>query len=223
VADDVQVVVADEPAQAVAERLVEIARAGGNVALTGGRTPSAAYELAARLEPDWTRVGVWWGDERCVPPDDERSNYALAERTLLRAVRAGSVHRIHGELGREAGARLYDDELGALERLDVVLLGLGADGHTASLFPDQPTLDESERRAVGAEARLEPFVDRITLTLPVLRAARTVLFLVTGEDKADAVKRAFADEPSRSTPGSLVRAADGDTIAVLDASAARYL
>jgi 6-phosphogluconolactonase len=216
-------VVAEQPAHVVAERLAEVAQTGGDVALTGGRTPAAAYELAARLEPDWTRVELWWGDERCVSPDDERSNYALAERTLLRAIRPGGVHRIHGELGRDEGARRYDEELGSLERFDLVLLGLGRDGHVASLFPDEPTLDESERRAVGADARLEPFVDRVTLTLPILRAARAVVFLVTGEDKADAVKRAFVDEPSRSTPGSLVRALDGETVAVLDAPAARYL
>jgi 6-phosphogluconolactonase len=223
VADRVEIVVVEHPAQVVAERLAEVARTGGHVALTGGRTPSAAYELAARLEPDWTRAELWWGDERCVPPDDERSNFALAERTLLRAIRPGGVHRIHGELGRDEGARRYDDELGSLARFDLVLLGLGPDGHVASLFPDEPTLEESDRRAVGAEARLEPYVDRVTLTLPMLRAARTVLFLVTGEDKADAVKRAFVDEPSRSTPGSLVRAQDGDTVAVLDAAAARHL
>ena len=219
----VEIVVAERPAALVAERLVDVARAGGEIALTGGRTPGVAYELAAQLEPDWTRTAVWWGDERCVPPDDERSNFALAKRTLLDDVRSGSVHRIHGELGRENGAARYEEELGGLERFDLVLLGLGPDGHVASLFPDEPTLDETERRAVGAEARLEPYVDRITLTLPALCAARTVLFLVTGEDKADSVKRAFADEPSRSTPGSLVRATGGETLAVLDAAAAAKL
>jgi 6-phosphogluconolactonase len=158
-----------------------------------------------------------------VPPDDERSNFALAKRTLLDGVRSGSVHRIHGELGRENGAARYEEELGGLERFDLVLLGLGPDGHVASLFPDEPTLDETDRRCVGAEARLEPYVDRITLTLSALCDARTVLFLVTGDDKADAVKRAFADEPSRSTPGSLVRATGGETLAVLDAAAAAKL
>jgi 6-phosphogluconolactonase len=223
VADPVEIVVADDPAHEVAEHLAAAARRGGHVALTGGRTPGAAYEEAGVLEPDWTRVDVWWGDERCVPPDDDRSNYALAQRTLLDRVVARKVHRIRGELGMDDGATLYEQELGSLERFDLILLGLGPDGHVASLFPDQPTLEETERRVVGAVAKHEPFVDRITLTLPVLRAARTVLFLVTGEEKAEAAKRAFADEPSRSTPGSLVRATHGDTIAVLDAAAAAYL
>jgi 6-phosphogluconolactonase len=193
------------------------------VALTGGRTPGRAYELAAGIEADWTRVELWWGDERCVPPDDARSNYRLAKEALLDRVDAGAIHRIQGELGREEGARLYEEELEAVEGFELVLLGLGPDGHVASLFPDRPTLDVADRRAIGAEAGLEPFVDRITLTLPTLRATRALLFLVTGGDKADAVRRAFAGEPSRSTPGSLVRAELGSTTAVLDAAAAALL
>src|SRR5205085_5775332 len=181
------------------------------------------YELAAELEGDWTGVELWWGDERCVPEDDERSNYRLAKTTLLDEVSTGKVHRMRGELGREQGAELYEQELGSLERFDLVLLGLGPDGHVASLFPQQPTLDETERRVVGAEAKLEPFVDRITMTLPLLRTARQLLFLVTGEDKAEAVQRAFAGEPSRATPGSLVRALHGTTTAVLDRAAAAHL
>jgi 6-phosphogluconolactonase len=93
----------------------------------------------------------------------------------------------------------------------------------ASLYPEQPTLDETERRVIGSEAKLEPYVDRITLTLPMLRRAREVLFLVTGENKADAAWKAFAGEPSRETPASLVRSTDGTTTAVLDAAAAKRL
>jgi 6-phosphogluconolactonase len=130
---------------------------------------------------------------------------------------------MRGELGRDQGAEQYEQELGDLERFDLVLLGLGPDGHIASLYPEQPTLDETERRVIGAEAKLEPYVDRITLTLPMLRHAREVLFLVTGKDKADAAKRAFRGEPSRTTPGSLVRATNGTTTAVLDADAASLL
>ena len=121
------------------------------------------------------------------------------------------------------GALLYEQELGSLERFDLLLLGLGPDGHVASLYPEQPTLDAGDRRAIGAEAKLEPWVDRITLTLPMLRAADEVLFLVAGEDKADAAQRAFGGEPSPSTPGSLVRALGGKTVAVLDAAAASKL
>ena len=95
---------------------------------------------------------------------------------------------MRGELGRDEGARLYDQELGSVERFDLILLGLGPDGHVASLYPEQETLDEATRKAVGAEAKLEPFVDRITLTLPMLCHADEVLFLVTGADKADAAR-----------------------------------
>jgi 6-phosphogluconolactonase len=222
---DVEIVVSDEPAGVVAHLLAAQAHAGGHIVLTGGSTPGLAYELAAAQEADWSRAELWWGDERCVPADDERSNYGMAKRTLLDRldVQPAAVHRMRGELGPEEGAADYDRELGDLARFDLVLLGLGPDGHIASLYPDQPTLDETEKRVLGAEAKLEPFVDRITLTLPLLRAAHAVVFLVAGESKADAAARAFAGEPSRSTPGSLVRAISGTTTAVLDQAAAAKL
>jgi 6-phosphogluconolactonase len=225
---DVEIAVADDAeaaARLVAERLAEQARAGGRLALTGGSTPRRAYELAAELAPDWSRVELWWGDERCVPPDDDRSNFGMAKAALLdRVERApAAVHRMRGELGRDAGADEYERELGELEAFDLLLLGLGPDGHVASLYPRQPTLDERERRAIGAEAHLEPWVDRITLTLPTLRRAREVLFLVAGEDKADAVARALAGAPTHDTPGSLVRAELGPTRAVVDRAAAARL
>jgi 6-phosphogluconolactonase len=221
----VEIVVADDPAATVADLLAAAAREGGHVVLTGGSTPADAYELAAERQPDWSRTELWWGDERCVPPDDERSNYGMAKRTLLDGleVQPAAVHRMRGELGRDAGAEEYDRALGELARFDFLLLGLGPDGHVASLYPDQPTLDENERRVLGAEAKLEPYVDRITLTLPMLRAAHAIVFLVAGEDKAEAAARAFAGEPSRSTPGSLVRAVSGTTTAVLDPAAAAKL
>jgi 6-phosphogluconolactonase len=219
--------VADEDAvaQRVAERLAEQARTGGHVVLTGGSTPRIAYALAAELEPDWSRVRLWWGDERCVPPEHELSNYGMAKAALLDRLEASpaAVHRMQGELGKEPGAAAYERDLGAVDVFDLVLLGLGPDGHVASLYPDEPTLDEQERRAVGAEARFEPFVDRITLTLPTLRRAREVLFLLAGEQKADAAQRALAAEPSPATPGSLVRAELGPTRAVIDRAAASLL
>ena len=225
---DIEIVVADDAesaARIVAQHLAQAARAGGQIVLTGGSTPERAYELAAELEQDWSRVALWWGDERCVPADDERSNYGMARRALLDRIstRPATVHRMRGELGREDGALDYEQELAAVQRFDLLLLGLGPDGHLASLYPEQPTLDVTDRRAIGAEAKLEPFVDRITLTLPVLRAAADVMFLVAGADKADAAQRAFAGEPSHATPGSLVRAHDGRTVAVLDAAAAAKL
>jgi 6-phosphogluconolactonase len=219
-ARNVEIVCAEDPAQVVAERLAEAARAGGNIVLTGGGSVAEAYARAAALEPDWTKVDIWFTDERCVPTDDERSNYRLVDETLLSRVRGDRTHRMRGELGREQGSTLYDQELASVDRFDFVLLGMGPDGHVASLYPLQPTLDVTERKAIGAEAHLEPYVDRITLTLPMLRGAREIMFLVTGEDKAEACVRAFDGEPSRETPASLVRAIRGTTTAVLDAAAA---
>jgi len=208
----------------VADELVGAARAGSALVLTGGDSPGRAYELAAQREPDWSGATLWWGDERCVPPDDERSNFRLARERLLDhlSVQPRDVHRIRGELGAEAAADEYDAELGGA-RLDLVLLGLGPDGHAASLYPNQPTLDERTRRAIPAEAKLEPFVDRVTMTLPVLCSAPEVIFLVTGESKADAVERAFGQPPGRETPASLVRSAHGRTRLVADDAASARL
>jgi 6-phosphogluconolactonase len=180
--------------------------------------------VAAELEPDWSAASVWWGDERCVPPEDERSNYRLARETLLDRLEAPprEVQRIRGELGAEAAADEYDALLRDV-RLDLVLLGIGPDGHTASLFPNSPTLEERERRAVPADAGLEPFVDRVTLTVPVLSSAPEVVFLVTGESKAEALERAFVHAPEPHVPASLVRAGAGRTRLVADAAAAARL
>jgi 6-phosphogluconolactonase len=213
---DVQIDVVDDPARVCAERLAAQARAGGSIVLTGGSTPKRAYEIAAELEPDWSGIDLWWGDERCVPPGDERSNYGMAKAALLDrlAVAPRSVHRMES-------VEQYAEELAGVGTFDLVLLGLGPDGHVASLFPDFPTLDVTDRDVVGTPAGHEPFVDRITLTLRRLRDTRELLFLVTGEDKADAVARALAGEPSRDTPGSLVR---GETTgAILDSAAAAKL
>jgi 6-phosphogluconolactonase len=214
----------EEVASLIADELVAAARAGSSIVLTGGESPGRAYELAAQREPDWSGASLWWGDERAVPPDDERSNFLLAREKLLDGL-SGSpceTHRIHGELGAEPAADAYDAELEGMQ-LDLVLLGIGPDGHAASLFPSQPTLDESARRAIAAEAKLDPFVDRVTMTLPVLCSAPDVLFLVTGASKADAVERAFARQPSPDTPSSLIRSAEGRTRVVADPAAAARL
>jgi 6-phosphogluconolactonase len=215
---------AEEAARVVAGELVTAARAGQAIVLTGGTSPGRAYELAAEAEPDWSAAELWWGDERCVPPEDDRSNYRLARERLLDGVSAQprAVHRVRGELGADAAAAEYDAELEGAQ-LDLVLLGIGPDGHAASLFPGEPTLDERSRRAIPAEAKLEPFVDRVTLTVPVLSSAPEVLFLVTGESKAEAVERAFGRPPDRSTPSSLIRSASGRTRVVADAAAASRL
>jgi 6-phosphogluconolactonase len=215
---------AEEVASVVADELVAAARKGQAVVLSGGRSPGRAYQLAAEREPDWSAASLWWGDERCVPPDDERSNYLLARENLLERLETPprEVRRIRGELGPDDAAREYDALLEGV-RLDLVLLGLGPDGHAASLFPNQPTLEEHERRAVPAEAGLEPFVARVTLTVPMLSSAAAVVFVVTGEEKADAVDRAFAGAPDRGTPASLIRSAQGRTRVVADSAAAARL
>ena len=192
--------VVDDPAWVCGMQLATLASGGGSIVLTGGSTPKRAYEIAVELEPDWSRVDVWWGDERCVPPDDERSNFGMAKEALLDrlAVAPRSVHRMES-------VEQYTSELAGVGTFDLVLLGLGPDGHVVSLFPDFPTLDITDRDVVGTPAGHEPFVDRITLTLPRLRNTRELLFLVTGADKADAVARAFTAEPSRETPGTAPR------------------
>jgi len=217
----VDIRVEDDPARSAAELLAEAAAAGGHVALAGGSTPARAYELAALLQPDWSGTQVWFGDERVVPPDDGRSNYRLVRTTLLDALaRPPETHRIRGELPAEEAAALYDGELADVT-LDLAVGGLGRDGHTASLFPGAPALTERERRAVAAEAGLEPFVPRVTMTPPVFAAARLLVYLATGEGKAEAARRAFAAEPSAEVPASLVRGIR--TVALLDAAAASRL
>jgi 6-phosphogluconolactonase len=196
--------------------------AGGHVGLSGGSSPRPAYERVGTLRPNWARVELWWVDERCVPPADGRSNYRTIRESLLDGLARppAVVHRVRGELPPEEAAAEYDAALDGVT-LDFALMGVGPDGHTASLFPNAPALDETERRAVAAEAGLEPFVTRVTMTPPVLSAVRTMVYLVTGEAKAEAVERAFAQPPSTETPASLVRGQR--TIALLDRGAASRL
>lgn len=219
------VVVEDEQAAAlrVAELLAAVARRGGHLALSGGSTPRPAYELAAELEPDWGRADVWLGDERCVPPDDELSNARLVRETLVaRAAVPPVLHPVDTLLEPPEAAELYHFGLLGVA-FELVLLGLGRDGHTASLFPEAASLGERDALAVAAPAGLEPWVERVTLTVPALSAAREVVFLAVGEDKADAARRAFAEAPSPATPASLVRSASGRTTVILDRAAAASL
>jgi len=223
----VELIVLDDE-RAAAERagqfLADAARAGGHIALSGGKSPEHAHETAAELQPDWSRVEVWWGDERCVPPEDDNSNFGMAKRTLLDRLRGQprAVHRIRGELDPEEAAAEYDAALHGV-RLSLNLLGIGPDGHTASLFPNAPGLHERERLAIAAEPGLDPKVPRVTMTPPMLSNAGIVLFLVTGESKAGAAARAFAGPESTATPASLIRAELGETVAILDRSAAALL
>jgi 6-phosphogluconolactonase len=154
-----------------------------------------------------------------VPPDDERSNYRLVRETLLDRLerQPRAVHRIRGELGSEEAADEYERLLEGV-RLGLAFQGIGADGHTASLFPGSPALHERKRRAV-AVPRAD--VERVTMTLPVLREARQVVFLALGAEKADAVARAFGGDPDPAVPASLVRSRGGETIVLLDRAAGR--
>ena len=203
--------VVDDVAGEVAQRLVDAAARGGHIALTGGSTPGVAYERAARMGGDWTRSVLWFGDDRAVPPDDDRSNYKLAREAMLDAIEPAAVHRIEGERGPDEAASRYEELLkaevgGDVPALDLILLGLGPDGHCGSIFPGKPAMQVRDRAVVGVpEAGLEPFVPRVTMTLPVFNAGREVLFMVTGESKADAVARAFGGEPREDTPASFVR------------------
>ena len=214
---------AEGAATEVARLLVTVARAGGHVALSGGSTPRRAYELAAELEPDWGAVDVWLADERCVPPEDELANVRLVRETLGSITTSPPVvHPVDTALTPAEAAALYDAGLLGVA-FELVLLGLGTDGHTASLFPNAPSLAEDKALAVAAAPGLAPWVDRVTMTIPALAAAREVVFLAVGADKADAARRAFAEPPSTATPASLVRSAEGRTVAILDRAAAADL
>jgi 6-phosphogluconolactonase len=225
----VNIQVVDDPAEPVADLLSQAAAGGGHVVLTGGSTPKRAYELTAARGDDWSGATVWFSDERCVPPDDERSNYGLAEAALLSRLPAGpDVVRMEGELGPEAGAGAYEaavrERLGAEPRWDLLLLGLGPDAHIASLFPSKPEKGVTDRLVVGVpEAGMEPQVPRITLTLPALNAARHVVFLVTGASKAQAVRRAFGESPDPASPAAHVRPPAGELTVFLDPPAAAGL
>jgi 6-phosphogluconolactonase len=212
--------VSEDPAGAAAEIL---ASAHGHVALTGGSTPRMAYERVAGMRPDWSGVDVWFTDERCVAPTHEHSNFRMANEALLSKVEGATVHRMRGELGPEDGAAAYENELDQFgpEALDFILLGVGPDGHICSLFPGADAVGERERRVVGVETPgMAPLLSRITLTLPVVNASAQIVFLVAGEDKAEAARRVFAGPPDPTAPGSLV---EGEVVALLDPAAAARL
>jgi 6-phosphogluconolactonase len=210
-----------DPASAVAEILAEQARRGGSIVLTGGSSVAGAYREAAGLEPDWSNATAWWGDERCVPPEHADSNYRLAKENLLDHLQRQprELHRIRGELPPAEAADELDRALDGVH-LDLMLLGLGPDGHLASLFPGSPQLQVRDRRAAFGPAGLEPRVDRVTMTMPTINAAGRIVFLVTGGDKADAVSRAFGGAITDEVPASLTRLAPVPVEVFLDEAAA---
>lgn len=216
--------VVDDPAVPVAELLADQARRGGSIVLTGGSSAGPPYRRAAALEPDWSNVTLWWGDDRCVPPEHEWSNYRLAKETLLDHLeeQPREVHRIRGELSPAEAADELDAALEGVE-LDLLLLGLGPDAHVASLFPGSPQLAVEDRRATSGPAGLEPWVDRVTMTMPVIQAAKRIVFIVEGASKAEAVARAFAGEITPEAPASLVLLAPIPVQVFLDRPAAAKL
>ncbi len=215
--------------------LLSAVMAGGHVVLTGGSTPRRAYEQLAEavreLEVDLGATEFWFGDDRAVPPDDDRSNYKMVKAALfdpLQDLISRPIHRIKGELGYERAADAYEQELSeaGAPPFELVLMGMGPDGHTASLFPGQATLDERSRLVVGVpDAGFEPFVPRVSLALPALAQTRQMVFLIEGQAKAEMVARAFGPdaEPDHQVPASLLPPLVSEVQVLLDADAAAKL
>ena len=232
-------------AMAAVERFIQCSKAAmadhGRfcVALPGGSTPRAMFQQLSkpihRTRVDWNQVHIFWGDERCVPADDPASNYRMARGVLLDfvSIPLKNIHRIPGEVGAEAAAEAYEQVLqstfGAdhLPQFDLILLGLGEDGHTASLFPGSPALAETGRWCVGVEHSTPPppLVPRVTLTLPVINAAVQVLFLVSGQGKAEILRRVL--QPVRpgenALPAQRVQAENGQVTWLVDREAGGFL
>jgi 6-phosphogluconolactonase len=213
------------------QRLARHVAASGScrLAFAGGTTPRPVYERVARehraASVDWTRLELFWGDERCVPPDHPASNFRLVDEALLRHVPVppAQVHRIEGERPQAEAARDYERLLGE-QPLDVVLLGLGHDGHVASLFPGRPEAGETRARVVAAMGPEAPR-ERVSLSLRTINEARAVYFWVAGAAKAEAVARVF-DEVQRGAPtlpAAAVRPSAGELHWFLDADAAGRL
>jgi 6-phosphogluconolactonase len=232
---------AETVARAVASRFAElaeesvVARGRFAVALSGGSTPRRIYELLSGAEYaprfEWSKVHVFFGDERAVPPDDAESNYRMARASLLSRVCIPSenVHRMIGEGDAAANARLYEDELrvffggDALPRFDLVMLGLGDDGHTASLFPGTHALEESGAWVVANWIE-KLGVYRLTLTARVINNAAHILFVVTGAGKAERLREVVkgARDPRR-LPAQMIRSVDGTLDWYVDQAAASKL
>jgi 6-phosphogluconolactonase len=229
-----EIEVVDDPGRACAAMLVGVAAGAGQIVLTGGSTPRAAYgefvEAVQTVGIDVSGCTMWFSDERCVAPEDERSNYGMVRDALLEPLGSGApvVHRMQGELGPFEAADEYERELRAAgpPRFDLVLLGIGPDGHLASMFPDQESLSERSRLVLGVqEAGFEPYVPRVTLTFPALVNARQIVFLATGSSKAEPVAAAFGPHarPDPHVPSSLLPGMAKKVKVLLDRNAAAGL
>ncbi len=212
----VEIEVVEDPPRACAAIMVGAAADRGHIVLSGGSTPRAANEefvtAVKAVGLDLRETTFWFGDDRAVPPDDDRSNAKMVRESLIEPLgedQLGRVVRIKGELGYAEAAEDYERELRAAgaPQFDLMLLGIGPDGHTLSLFPDQATLDERTRLVVGVpEAGHEPFVPRVTMTFAAVGLARHVVLLADGESKADAIAAAFGTTvtPNPHVPASLL-------------------
>jgi 6-phosphogluconolactonase len=194
---------AEEVAEAAAAEIADVLRGGAqSLVLAGGTTPKRCYELLAELDVQWGRVSVLFGDERCVPPDHPDSNYRMVKESLLDRVAPATVYRMPAEIGPDEGADAYAEVVANVAPLDFVLLGVGEDGHVASLFPGHPLL-----RATGLTAGIrdspKPPPERVTLTLEAIHDARRVLIIATGKGKAGAVALARRGE----TPSGMIAGA----------------
>ncbi len=204
--------------------------------LTGGRTPERTYELLAsrfQLSVDWKEVQFFWGDERCVPPDDPGSNFGMANRALLShlSLKPTQVHRVHGEDEPARAADKYAQEIrrvlnlgpDELPRFDLMLLGLGSNCHIASIFPGSPFVHEEHRITAAVEVE-DKYRHRVTLTPAAVNNSARVVFLVSGEEKAHAVKTVLEGEDNpEKVPAHLVNPEDGTVIWMLDRAAASLL
>ncbi len=228
--------IVENPARACSAMMVGAAAGPGHLVLAGGSTPKAAYaefvEAVKTVGVDLTETHFWFGDDRAVPPEDETSNYRMVKESLLDQLGPGvgepHVHRISGELGFAAAADAYERELreAGPPEFELLLIGMGPDGHVLSLFPDQPTLSERDRLVIGVpEAGHEPYVPRVSFTFPALRLARQVVFLIEGAAKADVVAKAFGPDasPTPELPASLVPGWANEVVVLLDAAAAGRL
>ena len=203
-----------------------------SVALAGGSTPRALYQHLADIPLAWENIHLFWGDERCVPPDHADSNYRMTAESLLARIRIPpeNIHRILGELPPDEAALRYENGLRQFfddaPRFDLILLGLGDDGHTASLFPASPALRELTRWVVAVPHAIPPppLVPRVTLTFPVINAARQIVFLVSGAGKAERLADVLQPRPAdHPLPAQLIRPASGDLLWLVDKPAAALL
>jgi 6-phosphogluconolactonase len=185
---------AEEVAEDAAASIAEALRGGGRtLVLTGGTSPIRTYQLLSELDVEWGRVTVLFGDERCVPPLDPESNFRVARENLLDRVNPATVHRIPAELGPDIGADLYAEVVTEEAPFDVVLLGVGEDGHVNSLFPGHKAL-RAKGLTAGIHDSPKPPPERVTMTLEAIRDAKLILVIATGAGKADAVAMARRGE-----------------------------